>query len=118
MKEKVILVNKFAQRMANSGYTRQQARRVIASGLKGYETARKRAERSGIRMHRSARAGAEGRNIRKLLAKTSWNRERDPEAAGEAVSEGEQFDNYLITPPRRAAPESRAMSPWDSKGRS
>ena len=75
LKERVIVINKFTQRMANSGYTRQQARRVIVSGLKGYETARKRAVKSGIRMHMSASAGAEGRNIRKLLAKTSWYNE-------------------------------------------
>ena len=30
---------------------------------------------AGIRMHMSASAGAEGRNIRKLLAKTSWYNE-------------------------------------------
>ena len=32
----------------NSDYNEPQARRVIVSGLKGYETARKRAEKSGI----------------------------------------------------------------------
>ena len=56
---------------------------MIVSGLRGYEAVKKRAEKSGIRMHRSAKAGAEVRNIRKLLAKTSWYKERDPEAAGE-----------------------------------
>ena len=59
---------------------------MIVSGLRGYEAAKKRAERSGVRMHRSAKAGAEGRNIHKLLAKTSLYKERDPEAAGEAGS--------------------------------
>ena len=49
-------------------------------------------------MHRSAKAGAEGRNIRKLLGKTSCYKEseRDPEAAGEAVSGEEPFDSYLM----------------------
>ena len=41
--EKVEVVNKFTQRMATSGYSKQQAKRVIISGLKGYETAGKRA---------------------------------------------------------------------------
>ena len=43
IQERVEVVNKFTQRMANSGYSIQQARRVIISGLKGYEAARKRA---------------------------------------------------------------------------
>ena len=30
---------------------------MIVSGLRGYEAAKKRAERSGVRMHRSAKAG-------------------------------------------------------------
>ena len=44
---------------------------------------------SGVRMHSSAKSETEGRNIRKLLAKTSWYKERDPEAAGEEESDGE-----------------------------
>ena len=67
-------------------------------------------------MHRSAKAGAEGRNLNKLLAKTSWYKERDSLAAGEAESDSEPFDRFLVSPPRRAQQESKAMSPWDSKG--
>ena len=114
--ERVKVVNKFRQRMANSGYSKQQAKRVVISGLKGYEGVRRRAVKSGVRMHWSAKSGAEGRNIKKLLAKTSLYKERDPEAAGEEESDGEPYDRFLITPPRRAQQESKAMSPWDSKG--
>ena len=49
IKERVRVVNKFGQRMANSGYTIQQAKRVIVSGLRGYEAARLRAAKSGVR---------------------------------------------------------------------
>ena len=69
-----------------------------------------------MRMHQSAKSGAVGRNIKKLLANTSWYKERDPEAAVEEVSDGEPYDRFLITPPRRAQQESKAMSSWDSKG--
>ena len=52
----------------------------------------------------SEKARAEGRNILKLLAKISWYKEREEEAAGEAESDGDgQFDRYLIiNRPRRA----------------
>ena len=86
-----------------SRYGKQQTRRVIVSGLKWYEAARSRAKKSGIRMHRSTKAGAEGRNIKKLLAKTSWYKERDLEAAGEAELGEELFDRYMITLPCRAS---------------
>ena len=94
--ERVKVVNKFTQRMANSGYSKQQAKRVVISSLKGYEAARKRAAKSCVRMHRSAKSGAEGRNIRKLLAKTSWYKERGTEAAGEEESDDEPYDRFLI----------------------
>ena len=53
----------------------------------------------------------------RTMAKTSRYKKRDLEAAGGAESDEEPFDRHLITPPRRTAQESRAMSPWDSKGR-
>ena len=59
--------------------------------FRGYESARKRAEKSGVRMHRSAKAGAEGRNIQKLLSKTSWYKERHQEVAGGADSDSEKI---------------------------
>ena len=49
--ERVKVVNKFTQRMANSRYSKQQAKRVIISGLKGYKAARWRSVKSGVRMH-------------------------------------------------------------------
>ena len=115
IQERVAVVNKFTQRMANSGYSKQQAKKIIISGLKGYEAARKRAENSGLRLHRSAKSGAEGRNIRKLLAKISWYKERDTEGAGdeESESDDEPYDRFLITPPRRAQQEGKTMSPWE-----
>ena len=54
-----------------------------------------------------------GEEHQKTLCK---NKERDPEAAGEEESDGEPYDRFLITPPRRTRHESKAMSPWDSKG--
>ena len=102
--------------MVNNCYTEQLAKRVIVSGPRRYEAARQRVAKSGVRMHRSAKSGAEGRNLKKLLSKTSPYKERDAEAAGGVESDGEPYDRFLITPPKRTQQESKAMSPWDSKG--
>jgi len=109
------VVNKFSQRMANSAYSEQQAKRFIISGIKGYEAAKQKAVKSGVRMHRSEKAGAEGRNMKKLLAKTSWYKKRDSGEAGEAESNSEPFDRFLISSTRRAQQESKAMPPCDTK---
>ena len=36
--------------------------------------------------------------------------------AGGIESDGEPYERFLITPPKRTQQESKAMSPWDSKG--
>ena len=51
--ERMLVVNKLTRRMANSGYIKDQARKVIVFGLRGYETARKRAAKTDIRMHKT-----------------------------------------------------------------
>ena len=37
MEERIEVLNKFTNKLANSGYTRAEARRIITSGLKGCE---------------------------------------------------------------------------------
>ena len=44
IEERIEVVNSFTQRLANSGYQREQARRVVVPGLKGYEAARRSLE--------------------------------------------------------------------------
>ena len=39
MEERLTVVNKFTERIANSGYSKIQANRVIISSLRGYEAA-------------------------------------------------------------------------------
>ena len=41
IKERVVVVNKFTQRVANSGYSRDQARRFIIAGLRCYDAAKR-----------------------------------------------------------------------------
>ena len=40
IEERIRVVNCFTKKLANSGYTRDQARRVVEAGLQGYEKAR------------------------------------------------------------------------------
>ena len=70
-------------------------------------------------MHRSAKAWSEGRNIRKLLAKTSWYKERDPEAAGEAGtdSDNEPFDRFLKHFSKKNAPGEQGNVSLGQEGR-
>ena len=67
-----------------------------------------------IRMHRSANSGAAARNMKKLLAKTSWYKESDGSSdEGSSGEEKETGARYLFTPPRNGAGKvSGVMRPW------
>ena len=51
---------------------------------------------------------SQARNIRKILAKTSWYKEKEDGSSGE--EEGETA-RYLFTTPKRAGPESEVEGP-------
>ena len=121
IEERIRVVNCFTKKLANSGYTRDQARRVVEAGLKGYEKAKRKATKSGKRMHRSAKSGAAARNMKKLLAKTSWYKEsvgssEDGSSKDGSSEDGEEKETgarYLFTPPRNGAGKvSGVMRPW------
>ena len=61
-----------AQKMANSGYGMRQIRRVMLSGIKGYEKMN-RLERKGTRrIHRTAKESGKTRASKKLTENSEW----------------------------------------------
>ena len=101
--ERTVVVDNFTTKLANSGYTRVQARRIVVSGIKGYEAIRRRAAEQGGKIHRSARSGAAARNRKKLTGKTSWYKEKDGDE--DPVDEELKRSSILFTPPK---PDSAA----------
>ena len=108
-RERVEIVDNYTAKLINSGYTMDQARRVIVAGLKGYESQLEKAVRDGSKLHRSAKEGAAARYRKKLTAKSKWF--KDKETDGDEVSEdGDPGEKYLFTPPK--AKVSKGMEPW------
>ena len=66
------IIDDFHQRLELSGYSLQASRRILVSGLQGYERIRKVATRTGGFVNRPARVGEEGRRLKKLLGKSNW----------------------------------------------
>ena len=85
MASKVEMLDKWAQKMVNSGHTQQAARRNILAGLKGWRSKVNRCLKEGKKLHRSAKESSDARRLRKLVGKNNWFRK----PAGEAVDEGE-----------------------------
>ena len=70
------VVNDYTQKLANSGYKREQLKRIIANGIKGYEARKRRSIVEGRKLHRTSVDSQGARTRRKLLARTTWFKKR------------------------------------------
>ena len=70
------ILDDMAQKMANSGYGMRQIRRVLLSGIKGYEKM-VRLDKKGVRKtHRTAKESNKTRASKKLTEKSEWFRKQ------------------------------------------
>ena len=69
--DKVKVLDKFCQKMTNSGHTLEVVRRSMLSGIKGHlrKAARCKTEKP---FHRTAAASARSRKVKKLMQKQNW----------------------------------------------
>jgi hypothetical protein len=69
------IVDDYAQKLFNSGYGLAQVRRIVMSGLKGYEAKLLESRTAGGRsLHQQARESSARRQRKKLTAKSDWFR--------------------------------------------
>ena len=71
-REKCRVVDSYAQKLSNSGYSLEQVRRILVNGIKGFEGRKLRCQREGRPLYRKAVQSQGARMRKKLLAKTSW----------------------------------------------
>ena len=70
--ERDSVVNDYIDRLVRSGYTEEQVRQIIQSGLTGYVKKLQRAKRTGTPFHRPARMTLKTRMKKKLIQRESW----------------------------------------------
>ena len=72
------VINDYAQKVLNSGYGRDQTKRIILAGVRGYfgKVKRRRGERGFKRIHYTAMETGGSRWKKKLVGKTSWYKQR------------------------------------------
>ena len=71
-REQCKVVDDYAQKLGNSGYSLEQVRRIIVNGIKGFEGRKLRCKREGRNLYRKAVQSQGARTRKKLLSKTSW----------------------------------------------
>ena len=70
------IVDRFAQKMINSGHKAEMARRITIAGIKGWRSRIQKCRREGRRIRRTARHSLEARIRMKLLGKATWFKKR------------------------------------------
>ena len=66
IKERIMVVNQYSQKLVNSGFKIEQTRRIVINGIQGYEKRVKESKRTGGRkLHRKAEESSGGRMRKK-----------------------------------------------------
>ena len=80
------IIDKWGQKMLNSGHSLEEVRRNLISGLKGYERMKTKALKLNKPLHRSAKESAHVRRLKKLTGKSDWFRK----VRSESLDDGEE----------------------------
>ena len=77
MEERIIVVDRYCQKLANSGYRKGQILKVVIGGLTGYERRRnlsllETSDRKYRPLHESRKYNSRNRRISKLMSKQNW----------------------------------------------
>ena len=70
------IIDKFGQKLMNSGYSREQVKKITIAGIKGWGRRVKRCKEEGRKVWRSSRDSLESRMKTKLIGKSSWFKKR------------------------------------------
>ena len=111
-KDRLQVLEDFVQRLKESGYSRQQARHVISSELINYEKRRVRAEAVGNPIHRSLKEMCEGRDVKKIIEKTSWFLDKESDDDLEAPKPFQGAGKRRFRHRRHLTPSEKAQQPY------
>ena len=85
------IIEHYTSQLKTSGYDRRQAKEVICCGVIGWKRKVQRREREGKGFYRLGRSTLKQRNKKKLLAKTTWFREKRKRDADDDEDELEEI---------------------------
>ena len=85
-------VDRYAVKLLTSGWNKEQTRRIILGGIRGWERKKRRVKEEGRSLYRTAGQSAEGRGKTKLLGKSTWFRKKKTQRkeTGEKMMEEEE----------------------------
>ena len=67
-------MDKWAQKLINSGRKSKEVRSILLSGIKGFQNKVRKCLKNGTPLHRSAKLSFGARTLAKLTGKSNWFR--------------------------------------------
>ena len=110
--DRVAVLDKYSQKLANSGHKTTSIRNIMVNGIRGYQRRVARCKAQGMPLHRSAHQSSGARRKKKLLAGTNWFRDakKDEQQRWRASEADERL-------PGQDHPSTRIQSQSDREGR-
>ena len=66
------IVDMYAKKLLQSGYKKEQTRKIVLNGIKGFENKKRSRQEKGLKLRSTAKMSSKNRHINKLLGKTTW----------------------------------------------
>ena len=85
------VVDRYAMKIQNSGFTKEQTLKIIINGIKGYEGKRKRRAALGLPLRSTAARSRSTRYKKKLLSNANWFRKKKSKDTPASSRDGESF---------------------------
>ena len=70
------VVDQYGAKLLRSGYTREQTRKILLNGIKGFENKRRSRINKGRSLRRTAKMSMRDRHKKKLLERSNWYKKR------------------------------------------
>ena len=98
------VIDRYGIKLLTSGYLKDQARRIVANGVKGYARKKERRKRvgRGQRIHLTSEESHGSRMKKKLVGKSSWYKKRvgeddtRPQGRGRDMERSKSVEDSLL----------------------
>ena len=70
------VIDQYAEKLLHSGYTREQTRKILKNGIKGYLGRMRNRESRGLKLRSTAWESRRSRYMGKLLDRTGWYKKK------------------------------------------
>ena len=94
------VVDMYAQKLLQSGYAKEQTRKIVKNGIKGFESKRRSRIAKNQPVRRTAGRSLKSRHVKKLLGRSTWYKK-----SSNTTTADQEYNNTTTNPGKRVKKE-------------